>query len=85
MIDQDLRYRILVHLKRSDMPTNWLFYCPRCKNRVCEIVNSSVTAMTDLLDTQDTQNALSGVRCRGRLDEGGNCAMWFYFQIGTAV
>lgn len=78
--ETDRRYRVLVHLKRLDRPQVWKFHCPRCTMPVCEIVNAEVTTLTDLIDTADSGNAMSGIRCDGRFD-GRKCAIWYYMDI----
>lgn len=79
--ETDRRYRVLVHLRRSDMPQTWTFHCPRCTMKVCEIVNAEVVSMTDLFDQPTFDSASSGWRCDGRYN-GGKCGIWYYMDLG---
>lgn len=83
MIDQaqtDVRYRMLVHLRRSDQPTHWVFHCPKCTMALADIVNSHVSALTDLIDEGALTTTVS-VACKGRTP-AGKCHWLYYFNVG---
>lgn len=79
-VESDRRYRVLVLLERSDKPTNWKLYCIRCQMPVLELINTNVVALTDMVDMEEVDNALIGVRCDGRF-EGGRCSLWYYTKL----
>lgn len=78
--EADRRYRVLVLLQRSDRPRYYTFHCPQCTMPVCEIVNSDVVALSDLVD-METMDVGTGTRCNGRFN-GGHCRTWYYFTLG---
>lgn len=80
MTEADRRYRMLVSLVRTDRPTHWKWHCPRCTMPVAEFINSDVIATTDLMDFDNPDTHLVGVRCDGRY-QGARCSFWFYFSI----
>lgn len=75
---QDRRYRVLVILQRSDRPRYYDFHCSVCQYKVCELSNTEVVAIQDLMDTSN--HTLVGVRCDGRY-RGGRCDTWYYFSL----
>lgn len=82
--EQDYRYRMLVILERSDRPQVFVFHCPRCTMRICELVNSEIVAMTDIVDFSNLDKTLVGYRCGGRF-QGDRCDLWLYFSLGRDV
>lgn len=82
----DRRYRTLVVLARSDRPQNHPFHCHRCMQKVAEIVNYDVSAVTDVVDMNNMDNNMVGWRCDGKyfdqtLDRMVNCRHWYYFLV----
>lgn len=75
--EHDQRYRILVSLHRSDRPKYWMFSCPNCKADVCEMMNTDIIALSDLIDINDMDIAGNGLRCPGKY-----CRRWYYFSLG---
>lgn len=85
MAEPDRRYRVLVNLVRADRPKYWTFHCPHCQMKVCEISNSDVVGMGDLIDMSNSELGLVGTRCDGRSPLGvGRCNYWYYFNLGEA-
>lgn len=80
--EQDRRYRCLVVLGRSDRPTHYKWHCPRCTMPVGELINTEVTALTDMVDLANATTLGMGVRCDGRY-QGGRCNVWYYFTLGS--
>lgn len=74
--EPDQRYRTLISLHRTDRPRYWTFSCINCKADICEMVNTDVLAISDLLDMQNVEIAGPGIRCTGRY-----CRRWYYFNL----
>lgn len=78
--EPDKRYRVLVILQRSDRPRYYDFYCFKCQYKVCELVNTEVRAMQDLVSYEDLHTIGASVRCDGRY-QGGHCPCWYTFSL----
>lgn len=76
LVEEDRRYRILISLHRSDRPRYWTFSCPNCKADICEMVNTEIVAISDLIDMNNVDIAGPGIRCNGRY-----CRRWYYFNL----
>lgn len=74
--EDDQRYRTLVNLHRSDRPRYWTFSCPNCKADVCEMVNTEIYAIGDLIDMDNVEICGPGIRCDGKY-----CRRWYYFNL----
>lgn len=74
--EPDHRYRVLISLHRSDRPKYWTFSCHNCKADVCEMVNSEVAAVNDLIDMDNVDIVGNGWRCPGKF-----CRRWYYFSL----
>ena len=82
MGEPDLRYRILVNLVRTDRPRYWKWHCPHCQFPLIELSNVMQASMTDIIDMNNMDKALVGIRCGGRSPIGrGRCDFWFYFNL----
>lgn len=80
--ESDRRYRIFVMLNRSDRPTHYKFYCPRCKREVCELMNSKIESLSDIVDMEENGIPMNGVRCDGKIEERNEpCRTWYYFSL----
>lgn len=82
-VEPDRRYRSLVSLQRTDRPRYWTFHCPNCTMPLCEIANAEVIQITDLIDYQNTDNVMNGIRCSGRTGNG-RCDIWWYFNLNPS-
>lgn len=80
--EADRRYRVMVVLARGDRPETIKWHCPRCTMPVAELVNSYVTAMSDVMEMDNGNLAGAGVRCDGRF-QGRRCSIWYYFNLGA--
>lgn len=86
--EADRRYRIAVHLQRTDRPSNMKWYCPFCQNFLLNLVNSVPIGLSDLIDFENTQVTGLEIRCNGRLQgpEGPtHCRKYFIFTLGETT
>lgn len=84
VVEPDRRSRMLIMLQRADRPIYTVWHCPYCTNQLCEILNANVTAMSDLVATEDINNVGVGFKCNGRsfISPTGKCNTYFYFKLG---
>lgn len=81
LTEPDYRYRVGVLLQRSERPSLWTFHCPRCTMAVCELMNTEITTLTDIIDFESGIG--NGYKCKGRY-ENGHCGIWYYFVLRSS-
>lgn len=79
-VEPDRRYRVLVSLQRADRPRYWIFHCPNCGTKLCELQSQEVISMQDFFDAQNVNNHGVGIRCNGAY-KGEYCRYWYFLQL----
>jgi len=82
VVKQDMRYRMLVTLIRSDRPRYWSFLCMNCGSKIGELQNYEVIGADDFYDPQNVNNHGFSRDCKGTIEATGRaCPYTYVFRL----
>lgn len=72
-------------LNRTGMSEVTKVHCLVCRNYLCEVVNSSVSHVSDVVTFENTENIGVGIRCSGTVSPGVKCHRYYYLMVGATA